>query len=281
MSTSADDLGGELQAHCTTELPDLMECAVKLIQTRPAWTPQLKNVVCRAIAQRIFLLLNDARVSFTTNAKTGYFTTAVLTRSIMENGSVLCFLTRDDTNETLSAFIASAEMESRRRRDGIARLSSSTASAVAQAAGTEAVIADSIYQQLCSLRGVAKLPVSRRTLPSMAERCRELGEFWRFHYEATYRDLSAAVHGGFLKTTHAPSIATKSPNPGGAVLYEHCVAITHAVEFWAVSILECGLHHPDKNAERDFHIRTERFLLRAADLLDKLGGLGLQHSFNL
>lgn len=277
MTQDAQKTGAELQHLLAAALPPLMEDGLTLMQTLPPWTPNLADLLLKSTGQRIFLLLQDARRSFEQNALTGYFTTAALTRSIMESATILATINRDSSGRALGAFLASAESDAKRRHTGLAKLQGSKDAAIAKASKSETLAAIGILNAIQSARN--HVPKSAKEFPNMADRCRSLGPDWEFHYELTYRDLCASVHGAFWKVTHAPSIAMRAPDQGGALLYDHCVTIAYAITFWGMTVLECCQHkHPKQPAFVSFRDALFALLDRISGINDQLLALTPNHT---
>jgi len=276
----AHQIAAELQALYQPAIPPLAGQGWELMRTLPPKRPKLAGLVFASIGQRLFLLLEDIHDTFQNKLNSGYFTTAALTRSLMETATALAILSRDTTGQTLNAFLTTAERDALRRRNGIARLRSATNPDVAKAAATETHQADGIVATLQAIKAKAVLPTSSAQFPSMEERCRSLGEHWQFMYEATYRDLCEAVHVAFMKIPHAPSLAFRAPDQGAALLYEHSRATNYAVEFWGATILECCSNHPNQSALDQFHATLGALLPQAAAITNKFSTLTKSHSIS-
>jgi hypothetical protein len=280
MPTNAAKIGNELQRIYRAELASLMELGLRLIRTLPTRNPKLAQLVFISMAQRLFLLLEDIHQTFQTKLDSGYFTTALLTRGLMEAATTLLVLTKDTTGELLSAFIETAEHESRRRRNGLARMQSVRNPDVAKAAQNETRLADTVLVALQDIKSHAALPKTQKRFPKMEDRCSMLGEVWQFMYEATYRELCEAVHGSFLKIPHAPSLAIRAPDQGAAVLYEHSRATAYAVEFWGLSILEVCSDHPDVKAVETFHGLLRDLLAKVSAIQDQFSRETASHTIS-
>ena len=272
------EITNQLQQLFRGGLPPTVELGLQLMRTMPPKKPKLARLVFISLAQRLFLLLEDIHQSFQTKPETGYFTTALLTRGLMEAATTLLVLNNDNTGELLSAFIGTAEDESRRRRTGLATLQSSSNTDVAKAAQNETRLADGILAGLQAIKTRAALPHSKTGFPKMQARCSMLGEIWQFMYEATYRELCEAVHGTFIKIPHAPSLAFRAPDEGAAVLYEHCRATSYAIEFWGVTILGVCGKHPDLKAVDTLGRMLEELLGKASQIKSQFSPDTVSHS---
>ncbi len=276
----AHNIAADLQALYLAAIPTLARKGWELMRTLPPKKSKLARIVFASIGQRLFLLLEDIHGSFQNKLDSGYFTTAALTRSLMETATALATLNRDTTGQTLDAFLTTAERDALRRRNRIAKLRSATNQDVARAAAAETLQADGIVATLQAIKAKTALPASSAQFPNMEQRCRTLGEHWQFMYEATYRDLCEAVHVAFMKIPHAPSLAFRAPDKGAALLYEHCRATNCAVEFWGSTIIECCPNHPDQKALTEFDDALGALLAQAAVVTDKFSPLTKSHSIS-
>lgn len=277
---NAREIAEQLQLLYQTSLPNVVEQGSHLIESLPPKQPPLAHLGFGSTAQRLFILLHDICESFQARLGTGYFTTAALTRSLMETATVLVLLNRDATGRTLSAYFDKAEKDARKRRDGLAKMRNASATIVANAAKNETAIADRLLQAFNSVRATAALPTASKPFPDMAERCRMIGENWQFMYHATYRDLCEAVQGAFQKIPHAPSVAFQSPNQGAALIHEHCKAYGYAVEFWGFAVFDSCTSHPDQSAVTQFRVHMEDLISKDAAIVGKFPPDAMKHTIS-
>jgi hypothetical protein len=134
---SAHEIAAELQLLYRAALPPLAEQGMKLLRGLPPKQPKLARLGFTSLPQRLFLLFEDVHDTFQNKLARGYFTTAALTRSLMETATALAVLNRDTTGKTLNALLVTAEREAQRRRDGLAKLRSASNPDVATAATAE------------------------------------------------------------------------------------------------------------------------------------------------
>lgn len=264
---SAAEVAAEMQKLYDASLPELLELAKALVETSPPKRLPFMQYVHFSIAERIFILVQDVYESFMTSLETGYFTSAALTRSMMESATVLALLNRDGAGEMYSAFLEHQEKEATKRRDKLAGMTPK-GSYIAWAAKNESEIADRVLLALTQTRAAAALPAAQGSFPNMAERCRILGEGWEFTYHAIYRDLCEAVHGSFLKAAHSPGHAFSSPNKGAALIYDHCKVMSQALEFWAFAMMECFEGHSDATNLESFRAKLSALIDADARLIN-------------
>jgi hypothetical protein len=110
----------------------------------------------------------------------------------------------------------------------------------------------------------------------MFDRCKALGEYWEFMYEATYRDLCEAVHVSFLKVPHAASLAIRTGD-AGALLYEHARTMNYAVMFWGITIVDCCKNHPDQGLLKQFQSTSVVLVTKASRAVDELFATANSH----
>jgi hypothetical protein len=264
---SAPEVAAELQRLYDASLPGLLDLAKALVETIPPKRLPFMQYVYFSIAERIFILIQDVHESFMTSLETGYFTSAALTRSIMESATILALLNRDNTGEVYSAFLEHQEKEATKRRDKLADMTPKHPY-ITWAAKNESEIASRVLNALTQARAAAALPAAKENFPNMSERCLKLGENWEFVYHAIYRDLCEAVHGAFLKVPYSPAHAFSSPNQGAALIHEHCRTMSWALEFWAFAMMECFTGHPDVTKLNDFRDKLTAFIDADARLIN-------------
>ena len=245
MNPTATEITTALQKLHGSLLPPLMDRGINLLKGLPARQPTLAQIVFGSLGQRLFQLLDTIEQTFQNQPADGYFTSAILTRYLMETASILLVLKRDKHGSRLDSFVRNAEEETKKSLGGIQKLTSSSHPTVAKNAFNETKYLSAVVQSVGLVRARAGLAVSPVNFPNMRERCEELGEVWLFMYYATYRELSQAVHMSFIKIPSTTSLAFRSENQGGALLYEHCRAVNYAVEFWGVAVLDLCDKHPD------------------------------------
>ena len=277
-TASAQDVAAEMQLLYDASLPELLARAKQLIESLPAKSLPFAQQVFFSTVERLFILVQDISNNYLSDLEAGYFTTAGLTRSLLETATLLALFNRDQTAKTLSAFLEKQEKDARKRRESLARLRNASNSHVASAAQNETRIADGVVAALKKVRLGAGLPVSAKAFPDMAGRCRMLGEHWEFIYHAVYRDLCEAVHGAFLKTPHAPTLAFASPNRGAALIYEHSRTFGYAVEFWGCAVLDCCVNHSDTNAVARFREKLGKLIEQDHVLLIKFPASSQKHT---
>lgn len=265
---SSPEIAADMQALYDASLVEVLGLAKILMESTPAKPLAFMQYVHFSVAERIFILMQDVFESFKSSLDTGYFTSAALTRNMMESATILALLNRDKSGEVYSAFLEYQVGATQKRRSGLAGMTKAKSARIAADAASEAGITDRVLNALAQVRTHAKLPQPTAKFPDMLERCKSLGEEWEFTYHAVYRDLCESVHGSFLKSPHSPGHAFSSPNQGATLLYEHCRVMSHALEFWAFAMMECFAGHPDRVRLKDFVAKLSAFVDADARLLN-------------
>ena len=279
MNPTATEITTALQKLHGGLLPPLMDQGINLLKELPARQPTLAQIVFASLGQRLFQLLHTIEQTVQDQPGDGYFTSAILTRNLMETASILLILKRDKYGSSLDSFVRNAEDETTKSLNGIQKMTSSSDPTIANNAANESKILSSAVQSLALVRANAGLAPSPPKFPNMRERCEELGDVWLFMYYATYRELSQAVHMSFIKIPSTTSLALRSENQGGALLYEHCRAVNYAVEFWGVTVLDLCDKHPDKQSVSSFTNGMAQLLHESERIATGFDKLKLSHQF--
>lgn len=264
-----DSIAHSLCCYYKERLNDLMLQAKDLLETAQPKPNRFQHLVCLSQRQKIFILLRDAQLSFQNNPETGYFTTASLTRTLLETASILILLEQDASLELLAAYLKEAQKQSIKRSDALDALRKSPDPYVAIAAANESGHAHQVSDALLQIENYVKIPQPVRIFPSMLDRCQLLGPIWEFIYHACYRDLSENTHSQLSKIMHSPILAFDSPDKGSSLLYEHSRCMSYAVEFWGMTILETYKNHPRQDLFDRFQDSLGKLLSETTKLIDQ------------
>src|SRR5260370_11480110 len=148
MSSKAFEIAAELQRLHEAALPAIMNHGLQLMRKRPPKQLKLARLVFISLGQRLFLLLGDIQQSFRTQVESGYFTTAILTRALMEAATILLVLNKDTTGQMLRAYLEMGELEATKRRVGLVKMQRATNPDIAKAAQSETARAEDILKAL-------------------------------------------------------------------------------------------------------------------------------------
>jgi len=261
-------------------VPAALEQATGLLNLLPIESNNFKALLTHSLRQRIFTLMRDSLQSFTSNPEGGYFTTSVLTRLIMETGSVIILMSRDNTDQFLSDYLQDAQTYSKSRLHDLNRMISCLDLDVATAALNETGQAQNIINALDALRQQQTLPPPRK-YPKMLERCRRISKKWEFFYHATYRELSENAHGQLTKIMHPLGLALASSNQGEALFYEHSRAMNYAFMFWGSTMVEVLEGHISDKELDPFKELYSTALQTASEAAESFNPDNLAHSFRV
>src|SRR5260370_7036467 len=117
MSSKAFEIAAELQRLHEAALPAIMNHGLQLMRKLPPKQPKLARLVFISLGQRLFLLLEDIQQSFRTRVGSGYFTTPILTRALMEAATILLVLKKNTTGQMLRAYPDMGEPKAPHRRN--------------------------------------------------------------------------------------------------------------------------------------------------------------------
>ena len=102
INKKAMELASEIQCLYATKLPPLMEQAKLIIESLPPKQPHVTQLVFASFVDRQWVLLHDASESLTNNLGKGYFATAAIVRSMMENAILLLYFNQDKTGKAVN-----------------------------------------------------------------------------------------------------------------------------------------------------------------------------------